>query len=80
MECVKNGLLASHATTVSGTLTLQVNAADAPPPNVLQQLGIPQGRVNDFYRPPQPPQAGLTDQPRPFSIRPRNDGVSPSMM
>ncbi|MHB8899023.1 MAG: ATPase, T2SS/T4P/T4SS family [Thermoguttaceae bacterium] len=30
--------------------------AYAPPPNVLQQLGIPQGRVNAFYRPPQPPE------------------------
>ncbi len=30
--------------------------AYAPPPNVLQQLGIPPGRVNAFYRPPQPPE------------------------
>ncbi len=30
--------------------------AYAPPPNVLQQLGIPAGRVNAFYRPPQPPE------------------------
>ncbi len=30
--------------------------AYAPPPNVLQQLGIPPGRVQAFYRPPQPPE------------------------
>jgi len=30
--------------------------AYAPPANVLQQLGIPQGRVQAFYRPPQPPE------------------------
>ncbi len=28
--------------------------AYAPPPQVLQQLGIPEGRVQAFYRPPQP--------------------------
>jgi type II secretory ATPase GspE/PulE/Tfp pilus assembly ATPase PilB-like protein len=28
--------------------------AYAPPPQVLQQLGIPGGRVQAFYRPPQP--------------------------
>jgi type II secretory ATPase GspE/PulE/Tfp pilus assembly ATPase PilB-like protein len=30
--------------------------AYAPPPNVLQQLGIPPGRVQAFYRPPQQPE------------------------
>ena len=30
--------------------------AYAPPPQVLQQLGIPQGRVEAFYRPPQEPE------------------------
>ncbi len=28
--------------------------AYAPPPQILQQLGIPEGRVQAFYRPPQP--------------------------
>jgi len=27
-----------------------------PPPQVLQQLGIPQGRIRAFYRPPQQPE------------------------
>ena len=28
--------------------------AYTPPPQILQQLGIPEGRVQAFYRPPQP--------------------------
>ncbi len=32
--------------------------AYAPPPNVLQQLGIPAGRIQAFYRPPSPPAEG----------------------
>ena len=33
----------------------------APPPQVLQQLGIPEGRIRAFYRPPQP-KPGEQDQ------------------
>jgi type II secretory ATPase GspE/PulE/Tfp pilus assembly ATPase PilB-like protein len=32
--------------------------AYAPTPDILAQLGIPEGRVKAFYRPPQPPQPG----------------------
>jgi type II secretory ATPase GspE/PulE/Tfp pilus assembly ATPase PilB-like protein len=37
--------------------------AYAPPPQVLQQLGIPAGRVQAFYRPPQPNPEGPAKQP-----------------
>jgi len=36
--------------------------AYAPPPNVLEQLGIPAGRVESFYRPPQPQPEGETPE------------------
>jgi type II secretory ATPase GspE/PulE/Tfp pilus assembly ATPase PilB-like protein len=46
-------------------LCTQCKEAYAPTPDMLQKLGIPEGRVQAFYRPPSPPAEGEKHQPCP---------------
>ena len=59
-------MLKAPPETIAGAVSVSLNArlvrklcekckeAYAPPPQVLEQLGIPAGRIEAFYRPPQP--------------------------
>lgn len=43
-------------------LCTKCKEAYAPPPQLLQQLGLPADRIEAFYRPPQPPAEGQKEQ------------------